>query len=253
MIDLVMSKSISRFARNLSDCLSSIRLLRSKGIPVLFEKEGLNSMDPSCEMLLSVLATIAQEEINQLSQNIRWAYEHRNANGDPARAARYGYRKALQESGTKREWQIFEPEAKRVRMAFEMAASGRSYSMIGATLNAMEEADETGERWKKDRILKLLLSEVYIGDILTNKTYSPDYLGKRTVRNYGQRPQYYIEGHHEAIVSREIYDIVGVMIRLGRLRSKKGRRRKSNDDENNFDVRTGNAERADCSFEKNSQ
>ena len=89
-IDVIMTKSISRFARNLADCMEAIRQLRELGIPVLFEREGIDTMTTSGEMLLSVLASIAQEEINNMSQNIRWSQERNNAAGNPVIGARYG-------------------------------------------------------------------------------------------------------------------------------------------------------------------
>lgn len=220
-VDLVMTKSVSRFARNLADCVECVRQLREKGIPVLFEREGLNSMDSGCEMLLSLLAALAQEELNSLSQNIRWALEHRNANGDPARMARYGYRKAPKESGKRREWRIYEPEVRRVKKAFQMAAKGRNYQEIIAVLNAMEDSEEKESLWTLPRVREMLLSEVYIGDILTNKQYSPDYLSKRPAKNTGQRPQYYIEGHHPPIIDRELFQQVGELVRSGALRAPK--------------------------------
>ena len=92
-IDIVMTKSISRFARNLRDCLTTIDHLKQLGIPVLFEKEGINTMDNKSELLLNVLAIIAEEESISIGQNMRWAYERRNAAGDPFHKAPYGYRR----------------------------------------------------------------------------------------------------------------------------------------------------------------
>ena len=119
-----MTKSFSRFARNLADCVDCVRALKEKGIPVFFEKEGFGSMDEGCEFILSVLATMAQEEVNNLSQNIRWSLEHRNASGNPSRVARYGYRKGLDENG-KRSGNL-RAGSERVRLAFRMAAQDRT-------------------------------------------------------------------------------------------------------------------------------
>ncbi len=219
-VDMIMTKSVSRFARNLADCVNCVRQLKEKGIPVLFEKEGFNSMDGGSEFILSVLATMAQEEVNNLSQNIRWSLEHRNASGNPTRVARYGYRKRLNEKGEK-VWQIHEPEAKRVRLAFRMAAQGQSYQMILNALNNMEAKQGSGERWTQARLCGMLKSEAYIGDIITNKSFKPDFLSKRVVRNTGQRTQYYIEGHHEPIIDRETFEGVGKLISQNALRTKK--------------------------------
>jgi len=197
-IDRIMTKSISRFARNLADCVDCVRALKEKGIPVFFEKEGFSSTDEGCEFILSMLATMAQEEVNSLSQNIRWSLEHRNASGDPSRVARYGYRRVSDANG-KKVWRIEAREAKRVRLAFQLALQGQCYRMIITALDNMEIKEGSDARWTRARVYGILKSEVYIGDILTNKCYKPDYLSKRVVKNTGQRTQYYIEGHHECL------------------------------------------------------
>jgi len=212
-IDVVMVKSISRFARNLADCLESVRKLKDEGIPVYFEREGLDSMDERCEVLLSMLAAIAQEESNSLSRNIKWAFEKRNEHGRPARRAPYGYRRDHLAQGHNRdEWVIWEPEAKRIRLMFSMAASGSKYREILASLKALEEKEDTGVRWYHDKLYKLLRSEIYQGDVLTNKTYVVDYLSKKQKRNHGERAQYYIEEHHQPIISREVFSKVQALI-----------------------------------------
>ena len=120
-IDYVIVKSVSRFARNLADCLDSVRKLKIIGIPVLFEREGIDTMDERAEMLLSMLAAIAQEESNSLSMNIKWAFEKRQENGIAARRVPYGYRRvALLQKGDS-EWEIYTPEAKRIKLMSTMA------------------------------------------------------------------------------------------------------------------------------------
>jgi DNA invertase Pin-like site-specific DNA recombinase len=218
-IDLIMTKSISRFARNLADCIESIRDLREKGIPVIFEKERLNTMDSGCEMMLSVLATLAQEESNAISRNIRWAHEQRNSQGKPVRRASYGYRR----SGVK--WEIFEPESERVRLAFRMAGEGSTYREIIYALNRLEVGDNTNIVWSRGRVYRILTNEAYIGDILTNKTFKPDFLSRNSVINKGQRSQYYIEGHHEGIVDRDTFERVGELIKSRVRKSEKTRSR----------------------------
>jgi len=215
-VDLVLTKSISRFARNLVDCIENVGKLREKGIPVIFEREDLNTMDRNCDMVLSILASIAQEEINSMSQNIRWGHERRNASGTPARRARYGYRKT---SDAQARWTIHEQEAKRVRLAFRMAEQGSTYKEILRELDAMETRDGTGVTWSVARVREMLRSEVYIGDVLTNKYYTPDYLTGKVRKNRGEQPQYYIEGHHEGIVDKQTFTIVGRIQRCGALSS----------------------------------
>lgn len=220
-IDLVLTKSVSRFARNLGDCVNCVRLLREKGIAVMFEKEGIISTDPSCEMLLSVLASMAQQEVHALSENLRWSLEQRNASGNPSRVARYGYRKIKDATG-KKVWCVFEPEAKRVRLAYRMAARGAQFRNIRIALNNMENNEGTGIEWTQRRIYAMLTSEVYIGDILTNKTFTVDYLTKKVSKNKGQKPQYYLEGHHEPIIGKATFEKVGALIHQNKLRTRKG-------------------------------
>ncbi len=210
-VDVVMTKSISRFTRNLADCLETVRYLRTLGIPVIFEREGIDTMERDGEFLLTVLASIAQEEINSMSQNIKWAHEHYNAKGDPCRAPAYGYRMKI-ENG-RHIWSVCEPEAERVRYAFREAALGQKYSRIAKGLNEIENDERTGFTWSRNRLLYMLKNEVYTGDILTNKYVTPDYLSGRSVKNKGQYRQYFIEDHHEPIISKEEFRLVGERFR----------------------------------------
>lgn len=216
-IDVVMTKSISRFARNLADCLEAIRMLRELNIPILFDREGIDTMSNSGEMLLAVLASIAQEEINSMSQNIRWSHEQNNAAGNPIFKTRYGYRK--ERDGAKHKWIIHHQEARRVRFAFDKAELGWKYWQILGGLNAIEAAEGTGVDWTYSRLYGLLRSEAYIGDILTNKIIKPDYLQKQTQPNLGQRPQYYIEGHHDAIIDKAQFEHVSNRIKNRELKA----------------------------------
>ena len=206
-IDIVMTKSISRFARNLRDCLTTIDHLKQLGIPVLFEKEGIDTMDARSELLLNVLAVIAEEESLSIGQNMRWAYERRNAAGDPFHKAPYGYRRDKKAN----RWYIHESEARRVRFAFQSAGRGACYQEILKGLNAMEQEEDTGLVWENNRLTTLLRHEAYIGDVLTNKSYCP--ARHVQVANRGERDQYYIEAHHEPIVDREAWDRVQELVR----------------------------------------
>ncbi|MEG0126188.1 MAG: recombinase family protein, partial [Clostridia bacterium] len=120
----------------------------------------------------------------------------------------------------KKLWQIHEPEAKRIRLAFQMASQGQNYRRILMALNKMETAEGTGVRWLQPRVYQMLQSEVYRGDVLTNKSYRVDYLSTRLMKNEGQRDQYYIEDHHAAIIDKATFEQVGELIRQGALRTK---------------------------------
>lgn len=216
-IDYVMVKSVSRFARNMADCLECVRKLKGMGIPVLFEREGIDTMDDRAEMILSMLAAIAQEESNSLSMNIRWAFEKRQESGIASRRVPYGYRKAEISQTQEREWVIHPPEAKRVRMVFSMASDGCKYRQILSALRAMEEQEGSATLWYHDKMHRMLRNEAYKGDVLTTKRYVVDYLSKRQRRNEGQRPQYYIEDHHPPIVQKALFDRVQALLDSGSL------------------------------------
>lgn len=215
-IDLILCKSVSRFARNLAECIAYIRDLQQKGISVVFETEGLQTGEPSSEMILSILATIAQSESSNIREHLLWSHEQNNANGTPFRQAAYGYRtKRLPDR--KLMWIIHEEEAKRVRLAFQMAAAGQRYPDILRALRNMENIEGSAAEWNQQRLYYMLKNEVYAGHILTNKTYKPDLLSERSKRNNGQRPQYYVENHHEALVEQAVFDRVQELLSAGKL------------------------------------
>lgn len=216
-IDVVLTKSISRFARSLKDCVDSVRLLKTRGIPVIFEKEGVDSSQPSAELLFTLLAAVAQEESNSLSTNIRWSQEQRNRVGDLYRVAPYGYRKTPVDNEGGRQWYIDEIEAERVRIAFNMAAEGYKSKEIRGAMDELEKRDGTGVVWRNDRLVYLLRNEAYTGDVLTNKTYKPD-MFSRARANRGLRAQYLIEEHHAPIVSHRLFDAVRQRLEDGGLK-----------------------------------
>lgn len=164
-IDVLYAKSISRFSRNLADCISTVRRLRTLGIPVLFEEEGINTMNIPSELLFHILSIVAQEESNSIGQNMKWSIESRHANGIPTGKVTYGYRR---ENDT---WRIEESEARRVRYAFDQAAHGASYQTIREGLDLMEKQEKTGVSWSKNRnrVPILLKTIAYTGDYITDR------------------------------------------------------------------------------------
>lgn len=222
-IDLILTKSVSRFARNLLECVAAIRHLTALGVAVRFEKEGFQTDRMYSELLLSILAAVAQEESASLGQNRRLADLQRNRMGTPTFRASYGYRRR----GLM--WQVFEPEAARVRLAFALACRGRDYQTIRQALQALEDAEGTGRVWHQGPLRYLLTNVNYLGDLLTNKYYRADLPGKNPCRkNRGNVDQYYIEGHHEGLVSRAVFDAVQTLIARRLLVT--GRRRFSEED-----------------------
>lgn len=207
-VDLVMVKSISRFSRNTIDCQSYLKLLKEHGVTVYFEKEGLYSNDPQCELILKLLAAAAQEESNSISQTIKWANEKNCESGYPTRTCCYGYVKAKRHTGEKHIWVIDEEKAKRIRLMFELADKGQNAREIAKSLREYEEEHGVTARWTASNVRSRLQNEAYKGDLLTGKTYSPDILSGKRMKNNGHSPQYYIEEHHEPIVSPALFDRV---------------------------------------------
>ena len=203
-----MVKSISRFSRNTIDCQKYLKLLKEHGVTVYFEKEGLYSNDPQCELILKLLAAAAQEESNSISQTIKWANEKNCESGYPTRTCCYGYVKAKRHTGEKHIWVIDEEKAKRIRLMFELADKGQNAREIAKSLREYEEEHGVTARWTASNVRSRLQNEAYKGDLLTGKTYSPDILSGKRMKNNGQSPQYYIEEHHEPIVSPALFDRV---------------------------------------------
>jgi len=235
-VDVIMTKSISRFARNISQCIGAVHELRALGVAVMFDREGLRTMEPGrgdeagrigqevrksfepSELVLAVMSIIAQEESGNISRAIKWSNEAANSKGLPTRPAGYGYRR----EGLV--WRIEPKEAKRVRTAFELAGSGEfTYKDIRERLDEMEKRDSTGRCWNQQRLRRLLRNEIYVGDVLTNKYYVPDMLSGRQVKNRGERHQYYVAQHHPPLVSRESFCRVQGMMASGNLKSIGGR------------------------------
>lgn len=211
-IDLILTKSISRFARSMADCAELIRRLRELGVDILFEKEGINSRDPKCDLLLHIFAALAQEESHSISQNSRRAHEQYVRQGRPFGRVAYGYYNAGQNR-----WAVREPEAERVRTAFQMAARGCCYRDILGALNRMEQRDATGVVWKQKRLRRLLRSVVYKGDYYSHGTVC--LVPGRQVENRGYRDRFYIEGHHPPLVPGAQFDRVQEILARGLLHS----------------------------------
>ena len=228
-IDFIITRSVSRFSRNMAECVEAVNRLKALGIPVRFEKEGLTTTDPGSEMFFHVLALLAQEESGNLSRRMIWAIEKRAEIGDPERRCPYGYMKEPleeePENDAGRNWVINEEEARRVRKAFEMAAAVCPYDVILEQLNLIEREAGTGVVWNQIRLRNMLKSEVYRGDVLTHKTYGLDYVSKKRAVNRGERPQYYIKEHHEPMVPIEMFERVQSLMNAGLLNSLAYRKR----------------------------
>ncbi|MDY3215165.1 MAG: recombinase family protein [Ruminococcus sp.] len=203
LIDLILTKSISRFARNTVDCLNYIRILKEMNIPVFFEKENINSMDAKGEVLLTIMASLAQQESESLSKNVKLGMQYRFQNGEVMVNAKcfLGYDK--DEDGNL----VINPqEAEIVKRIFLEYLEGASCQKIAKGLMRDGILTSRGNpRWHDSSIRLILENEKYMGDALLQKTYTVDFLNKKRIKNNGIMPKYYIEDHHEAIIPKELF------------------------------------------------
>lgn len=205
-IDMVITKSISRFARNTLDCLKYIRQLKERGIPIYFEKENINTLDAKGEVLITIMASLAQQESQSISQNVRMGIQYQYQQGKVRINHTWflGYTK--DEEGR---LVIVPEEAEVVKRIYREFLEGRSIRKIAQGLEA--DGIKTGAgrtKWYESTIRSILKNEKYMGDALIQKEYTVDFLTKKKARNYGELPQYYVENDHEPIISREIFQQV---------------------------------------------
>jgi len=202
-IDMVITKSISRFARNTVDSLMNIRKLKEKNIAVFFEKEGINTLEGSGELLVTILSSQAQEESRNISENCHWGIVRKFESGKVIvnHSKFLGYTKNKDGNLV-----IIPEEADLVRRIFRLFLEGNSSYKIKRILEADGILTVTGKTvWQATVIDKMLSNEKYMGDALMQKTYTVDFLTKKKVINKSIVPQYYIEDNHEAIIPKELY------------------------------------------------
>lgn len=202
-IDLIITKSISRFARNTVDTLTIVRQLKAKGVEVYFEKENLHTLDPKVEVLLTIMSSLAQEESRSISENVTWGQRKRFADGKVTMPYKQflGYRK-----GEDKLPEIVEEEAVTVRLIYKMFLQGRTFHAIKRHLEENGILSPSGkENWYVSTIISILTNEKYMGDALLQKTFTVDFLTKTIKKNEGEVPQYYVENSHPAIVSAEVF------------------------------------------------
>lgn len=203
-IDMLLTKSISRFARNTIDCLKYVRQLRDRRIPVVFEKENINTMDSKGEVLLTIMASLAQQESESLSKNIQLGLQFRFQNGQ----VMVNHNRFL--GYTRREkggpLVVVPEEAEIVRRIYREYLEGSSAYDIKRSLERDGVRNGAGSlKWNPSNIQQILTNEKYMGDALLQKTYTANTLDKIRVRNKGEVQQYYVENSHEAIVSRAVF------------------------------------------------
>ena len=202
-IDMILTKSVSQFARNTVDSLLTIRKLKEKNVAVVFEKEGVNTLDGTGEILITILSSLAQEESRNISENTRWGVVRRFENGKMIvnHNKFMGYTK--NESG---DLVIVPEEAEIVRLIFRLYLEGYSAKKISQYLEENGIKTATGQdKWYDSVIFKMLRNEKYMGDALLQKTYTVDFMTKKKVINKGIVPQYYVEDDHEPIIPKELF------------------------------------------------
>lgn len=203
-IDMIITKSISRFARNTADCLHYTRELRDLGIGVWFEKEGIRTTDPGGELLFTILSSLAQEESRNISENTTWGIRSNFKKGKPHMNgdAIMGYK-----AGGHGRLEIHEEEAEVVRRIFREYLERRSPEEIARGLNRDGITGTRGKvSWSAVTIMRMLENEKYKGDLLLQKFYTVNYLTKKMTKNRGALDQYYVSGAHEAIIAPEMWE-----------------------------------------------
>ncbi|MEE5994663.1 MAG: recombinase family protein, partial [Oscillospiraceae bacterium] len=205
-INLIITKSVSRFARNTVDSLSTIRKLKEHNVECYFEKENIWSFDPKCELLLSIIASISQEESRSISENVTWGHRKRMADGKVSVPfSRFlGY-----DRGEDGNLVINEKEAEIVRLIYRLFLEGLTPYSIARHLTEKGIPTPAGKtKWTDSTVKSILTNEKYKGDALLQKSYTADYLTKKKKVNHGEVPMYYVQDNHEAIISPEIFDAV---------------------------------------------
>ena len=202
-IDLILTKSLSRFARNTVDCLETVRMLKANGIGVIFEKENINTLTQSSEFMITLFSGFAQAESESLSKNVAWGIQKNMEAGNVVFPFHQllGYKK-----GADGQPEIIPEEAETIRRIYRRYLEGASLRNIKEELEADGICTALGTpRWTAELVRSILKNEKYCGDALLQKTYITDCISKKVKKNNGEKPMYYIQDNHPAIVPREIY------------------------------------------------
>ncbi|MFR1500921.1 MAG: recombinase family protein [Ruminococcus sp.] len=205
-IDLIVTKSVSRFARNTVDSLTTVRKLKEKGVEVFFEKENIYTLDSKGELLITIMSSLAQEESRSISENVTWGQRKRMADGKVSLPYKHflGYRK-----GADGLPEIVPEEAEIVRNIYRWFMEGKTPTGIARTLTEQGVPTPAGkEQWCSSTVKSILINEKYKGSALLQKRFTVDFLTKKSKVNEGEVPQYYIEESHPAIIVPEEFELV---------------------------------------------
>ncbi|MGF7143228.1 DNA invertase Pin-like site-specific DNA recombinase [Anaerotaenia torta] len=205
-IDLIITKSVSRFARNTVDTLTTVRKLKEKGVEVYFEKENIYTLDSKGELLITIMSSLAQEESRSISENVTWGQRKRFADGKVSLPYKrfLGYKKGPDGLPV-----IVEEEAEIVRLIYRLFLYGKSPSFIASMLTDEGILTPGGKaNWRPNGVISILTNEKYKGDAILQKKFTVDFLTKKQKVNEGEVPQYYVANSHPAIIEPEIFDLV---------------------------------------------
>ena len=218
-IDLLLTKSISRFARNTVDLLETVRELKELGVDVYFEEQNIHTMSGEGELILTILASYAQEESLSASENCKWRIKKNFQCGMPQSVSLVGYRV------THGDFKVIAHEADIVRMIFQDYLSGMGVNAIQRKLTNLKIKSKEGKSWHNSIIASILCNEKYAGDLMMQKYYRPDHLTKVDFVNRGEVARYFVQDHHEAIVDRSTFDAVQEMMAEHREKERPSRER----------------------------
>lgn len=204
-IDFIITKSISRFSRSTTDCLELVRKLLNLNIPIYFEKENINTGSMESELFLTILSSMAEDESVSISENKKWSNRKQFRDGTfKAMCPPYGY---CYNDGT---MCIFPEQAEVVKRIFSDVLSGKGTTTIAKELNNDGIPSKQGKKWNQTTVKKILSNEAYIGDAIFQKTYTDEYFNRHI--NNGEKEMYYIQNHHEAIISKEDFKLASAII-----------------------------------------
>lgn len=210
-IDLIITKSISRFARNTLDTLKYVRLLKEHSVAIFFEKENINTMTMNGEMLLVILSSIAQQESESISANVKMGLRMKMKRGEMI-----GFQGCLgyDYNPEDKSLSINEVEAETVRYIFRRYSEGAGTFLIAKELTLMKARTKRGNtRWCDSSVSKIIKNEKYKGDLLLGKTFTVDPISHRRLENMGEEEKYYVANHHEPIISEDLYEEVHLILR----------------------------------------
>lgn len=218
-IDMIIVKSISRFARNTVDSLQTIRTLREKGIKVYFEKEAIDSNDIKSEFMLTIMSSLAQEESQSISENVKWSYRKTFSEGN----VRVPYNSFLgYKRGGKYRMVIDAEQAKIVVLIYSLFLEGNTTKVIASMLNALEIATPRSKKkskWICTTVCSILKNEKYCGNAILQKTYIESFITHKSIKNDGALPKYFVKNDHEAIIPLATWNEVQERLRSKRIRS----------------------------------